>query len=292
MARRQEDAGSQAFLAAGHAGTRARKGEEDCVSLPWLYRAWSEVARLLYPPRCEVCGRDWETAFCDDCLARVEWITAPYCARCNVPFPENQTERHLCSECRRSRSPLLAVRSVGLHARTLREAVLRLKFRNAQLLAPVLARLLFERVLQEADEPDSLPFGEVKALVPAVLHPRRRRWRGFDQAAVITYHLAELWEMPMIQAVTRVKFTRPQIELEPEQRRRNLAGAFKPVPGVSLDEKTVVVVDDVWTTGATLEACARACRLAGADRVYGLTVTRAVPSWHPAAVERLQIAGG
>ena len=133
--------------------------------------------------------------------------------------------------------------------------------------------------------------GEVQALVPAVLHPRRRRWRGFDQAIMITRELAALWGVPVVAAVRRTKFTQPQIDLEPEQRRRNLAGAFRPDPRVDLSGQVVAVVDDVWTTGATLEACARAVKRAGAQRVYGLTVTRAVPSWHPAAIERIAMTG-
>lgn len=256
-----------------------------------MRQAWSEVLDLLYPPRCEVCGRDGKWALCDECLAAVQRVERPYCARCNVPFPEGQAERGLCADCRRSRSPLVAVRSVGLHVGPLRQAVLRFKFHSARRLGPVLGRLIYERVLREADEPEGMAVGEIQALVPAVLHARRRRWRGFDQAMVITRELGALWGLPVVAAVRRSKFTRPQIELEPDQRRRNLAGAFSPDPRVDVSGQVVAVVDDVWTTGATLEACARAVRRAGAQRVYGLTVTRAVPSWHPAAVESMVMRG-
>jgi predicted amidophosphoribosyltransferase len=136
-----------------------------------------------------------------------------------------------------------------------------------------------------------LAVADIQVLVPVVLHPWRRRWRGFDQAVLITRALAQLWGVPMILAVRRVRFTRPQIDLEPDQRRRNLARAFTAAPNVRLDNKTVAIVDDVWTTGATMDACARAVRTAGAGRVYGLTVTRSVPSWHPAAAERHTVTG-
>jgi ComF family protein len=169
--------------------------------------------------------------------------------------------------------------------------VLRLKFHGARRLARVLAQLLYERVLAAADAPGDLPVGQIQALVPAVLHPRRRRWRGFDQAVLLTARLAELWDLPMLLAIERVRFTTPQVNLEPEQRRRQMTGAFRPRPGVEVEGLVVAVVDDVWTTGATLEACASALRQAGAQRVYGLTVTRAVPPWHPAAADRYAVQG-
>ncbi|MCD6351315.1 MAG: ComF family protein [Armatimonadetes bacterium] len=258
---------------------------------PRLTKAWTEIVDLVYPPRCEVCGQDSPEPLCDDCVAAIEYVAPPYCARCNVPFPPDQEDRGLCPSCRQSRSPLVAVRSVGLHVGPLRQAVLRLKFQSAKRLAPVLARLMYDRVLEEADRPGGLAVGEIEALVPAVLHQRRRRWRGFDQAFLLAQELGDLWRIEVIEAVERTKFTRPQVELEPHQRRRNLQGAFKPVAGADLAGRTIAVVDDVFTTGATLEACARAARRAGAGIVYGLTVTRAVPSWHPAAAERFVAAG-
>jgi len=224
---------------------------------------------------------------CSECLSDIVSIVPPYCRRCNVPLPETAQDAVFCGECRVQRAELAAVRSVGLHTGRLREAVLRLKFGGARRLAPVLASLLYDKVLREADEDGGLPVHEIQALVPAVLHPRRRRWRGFDQAQLIAARLGELWGIPVLPAVERVRFTAPQVDLELQQRRENMRGAFRARPEVNVRDMVVAVVDDVFTTGATLEACAAALRRAGAKTVYGLTVTRAVPPWHPAAAEHL-----
>lgn len=248
---------------------------------------WSEIVDLIFPPRCEVCGTDCRNAMCSECLSGIVAIVQPYCRRCNVPLPETARGAVFCGDCRVQQPKLTAVRSVGLHTGKLREAVLKLKFGGARRLAPVLASLLYDRVLREADEDGGLPVHEIQALVPAVLHPKRRRWRGFDQAQLIAERLGELWGLPVFPAIERVRFTTPQVDLELHQRRDNMRGAFRPRPEVNVEGMVLAVVDDVFTTGATLEACAEALRRAGARTIYGLTVTRAVPPWHPAAADQL-----
>lgn len=256
-----------------------------------LLRAWSEILDLLYPPRCEVCGADAREPFCADCRAQIEYITEPFCLRCNVPLAPWEADAVLCPECKRSRSPLLAVRSVGLHVGTLRSAVLAFKFGGAARLASTLAEMLLEVVFAEAERSGGIPVSRVDAIVPAVLHHARRRWRGFDQSVLLSRSLSRLWQVPMVKALVRRRHTVPQTALTPDERKRNLRGAFA-VPGnVDVRGKVLVVVDDVMTTGATLEACARALTLAGAKEIYGLTVTRTAPSWHRAAQDTRAAAG-
>lgn len=262
-------------------------GKHPLMRLRWLAGLWSEVVDLVFPPRCEVCGTDGRHAMCEECRSGIVPIMQPYCRRCNVPLPETARDAVFCGDCRVQQPKIVAVRSVGLHVGRLREAVLKLKFHNARRLAPVLASLLYERVLREADEDGGLPVSDIQALVPAVLHPKRRRWRGFDQAVLIAKCLGELWDLPVLLALERVRFTTPQVDLEFHQRRDNVRGAFRTRPGANVRGMVVAVVDDVFTTGATLEACAEALHRGGARVVYGLTVTRAVPPWHPAAADQL-----
>jgi len=183
------------------------------------------------------------------------------------------------------------VRSVGLHIGTLRKAVLSLKFNGALRLVEPLARLLMETVFTEADRADGIPVGEVDGIVPAVLHPKRRRWRGFDQAVELARALSQMWGVPVIDALIRQRATVPQVWLNPQDRKLNIRGAFVARPGVDVNGLTLVVLDDVMTTGATLEACAHALAAAGAARVYGLTITRTAPTWHE-AYKDLEAAAG
>jgi ComF family protein len=245
----------------------------------------------MYPPRCEVCSADDPDALCDECLKRVYTIEHPYCRRCSVPFPPGQEDRWLCSDCQHAETSLVAGRCVGLHAGPLREAVTRLKFHGARRLIPALAELIYDRVLREVDEPEGLAVGDITALVPAVLHPRRRRWRGFDQSLELAKALGELWRIPVLNALERRDDTKPQVGLNYEERRRNMAGAFRRRPGVEVDGLVVAVVDDVWTTGSTLGECARVLQRGKAARVYGLTVTRTPPPWHEAAMYQYAVDG-
>ncbi|MBC7286719.1 MAG: ComF family protein [Armatimonadetes bacterium] len=256
-----------------------------------IARLWSEIVDLLYPPRCAICGTDSRLAFCQECLSNIYPIEEPFCRRCNVPFPESVPGPALCSECKRSRTRLIAVRSAGLHAGTLRTAVLKFKFHGERRLAHSLAELMYQTVLAEADRQDGMPVDRIQALVPAVLHPRRRRWRGFDQSVALARALSGLWGIPVLLALRRQRETVPQVGLEPAQRRRNLEGAFVLNPGMRVEGLTVAVIDDVFTTGATLEACASALARAGAVAVYGFTVTRTPPPWHEAAADKSAAAG-
>jgi ComF family protein len=122
---------------------------------------------------------------------------------------------------------------------------------------------------------------DADCVVPVPLHWRREHWRGFNQARELSRHL----HLPVVDALVRTRSTRPQIELAAERRRANVAGAFRQRLGWrrhrTAPAKTVVLVDDVSTTGATLEACARVLKAAGASEVYALTAARVVSRRRP-----------
>jgi ComF family protein len=174
---------------------------------------------------------------------------------------------------------------VGIHTGTLRQAVLRMKFRRRRELIAPLGKLLGARVRQEAALDHALEFSRARALVPVALHPARRAWRGFDQAVLLARAVGgetglECWE----GVLARVKNTHQQIGLSPAQREKNVRHAFRVRDGERVRGGTFILVDDVYTTGATLQEAARALKHAGASRVYGLTLSRAAPRWHLGAL--------
>jgi ComF family protein len=164
-------------------------------------------------------------------------------------------------------APLIVVLSTGLHTGVLQSSVQAIKYYHTRRLAPVLAERLRRLVLQQTWTFDSV--------LPVPMHTRRLQERGYNQAEDISQELALQLGCPHIpSALRRVQATRSQVGLTRSERLENVAGAFAGDPHL-LSGKRVLLVDDVRTTGATIATCARAVLDAGADAVYGLTVTAA-----------------
>jgi competence protein ComFC len=238
---------------------------------------------LVYPPRCEVCDALGEQAFCAACLAQVSRHAPPECRKCGALLPRSAIARDVCGECRDTRYYHEGARSVGLHVGTLRTAVIQFKFENRRRLQEPLARLLAERMRTEPEPPQGLPLRAADLIVPVPLHPRRRQWRGFDQAHLLALELSRMTGVPMVTGLARTRPTTPQLQLSPHQRAENVRGAFAPLGDV-LQGRRILLLDDVYTTGATINQAARAAKAGGAAEVYALTVSRPPPGWHPAAM--------
>lgn len=253
-----------------------------------LGHLWQEIAELVYPPRCGVCERLGEEVFCPQCRAEVEYLRPPWCVCCGRPLLPTAEKHVLCGECRLHPPRLAGARAVGLHTGTLRRAVLNLKFGRRRGLVEPLGEMLAVRLAEEPRQPHPLDLGSVTAILPVALHAKRRAWRGFDQAVLLSRVLSRHSGLPCWEGLLiRVKNTHQQIGLTVEQRRANLRGAFEVTDRRRLQGGVFLLVDDVYTTGSTLEEAARVLRRAGARTVYGLTITRALPVWHLGKPERL-----
>lgn len=217
---------------------------------------------LLFPPRCVGCRAVGEW-LCPRCRAQIEFIQPPVCPRCGRP-----TRRpRLCAICRRAPPALDGIRAVAYFEGVLREAIHRFKYENLQTLALPLGQLLAEYLIHH-----SLP---AEVIVPVPLHPNRLGERGYNQSALLARQLAQQAHLPVVEnSLQRVKETAPQVGLKAEERRENVRHAF-----LCMDErlrgKRVLLIDDVCTTGATLEACSTALHEQGAQSVWSLVLARA-----------------
>ncbi len=176
----------------------------------------------------------------------------------------------LCRRCRWGAYAFERVRSYGEYDGSLGDVIQLFKYRGVLALKDFLAACLAQTAQEE------LELGEINAIVPVPLHRSRERERGFNQSAVLAGALARQLGLPVREALLlRHRKTRPQTGLTFAQRRRNVRGAFAVRSGVTIDKLRILLVDDVYTTGATAHACARALRRAGARSVVVLTVARA-----------------
>lgn len=237
-----------------------------------LWQAAGALLDLLLPPVCASCGRSLQPSdkpvICGRCWSRLEILPSPQCRRCGHPLSEGGQ----CKWCVLLPPFVRAVRSVcGVNTGAGRAIVGALKYdgwtATAAGMAERMARLAWPRDVVD----------ERAALVPVPLAPSRLRERGYNQSELLANALATHWKVPVWTAcVERARATSTQTQLTPAERRRNVSGAFRAVPGaVSFRGAHLVLVDDVVTTAATLNECATALHEAGARIVSYVTFGRA-----------------
>ena len=227
--------------------------------------AVSTSVDLLFPKRCVGC--EVEGAFlCNECSDGLAPLEPPYCFICSQP---GDLMMRLCRRCWERPLQIDSIRSPYRFEGAIRNAVHSLKYRNLRAMAPVLAGLLADFVVSQSIEAD--------LLVPTPLHPKRERSRGYNQSLLLARETGALLNMETSNdALRRVQNTPSQASVSGEgERWVNVANAFQASPGL-VGGKRVIVLDDVCTTGATLEACSRALKAAGALSAQGLTLAREV----------------
>jgi ComF family protein len=220
---------------------------------------------LLFPPSCVACRRPGYH-LCPACAQAVEPMGEEICERCG----RRQSQRMaLCPLCQqKSRRPLRFVRAAALHGGPLREGIHALKYNNHSDLAPVLARYLVAAFRQP-------PWSQIRlsidGVVPVPLHAERQRERGYNQAELLARVFCQRLALPLRSHwLHRQRLTRSQVGLGTHERQDNVTDAFLASPEVQ--GKMLLLIDDVYTTGATLTACASAALAAGALSVDALAL--------------------
>ena len=202
---------------------------------------------------------------CDECLSQVRRVLPPLCQRCGTTLPRSTSK--LCSRCRSTPLQIERIRSVAYSEGPLRTAIHPFKYEGVIALAVPLAQLM-------ADYWSGRPM-PADVAVPVPLHRERLRWRGFNRAAYLADELSQLIGLLVDKDIlVRHRRTAAQVDLDADQRRVNVRDAFRCVDS-AVAGKRVLLIDDVCTTGSTLEACEIALRRGGAREVRALTLARA-----------------
>lgn len=269
------------------------------------------VAEAVFPQKCRACGSFWSYVpkfpsgedrhpvvldpvdgladvfqavampwLCPDCITSFEAVASPLCGRCGVMFQSRVGEDHLCSDCMRRPGNFRRARAAGVYSGAIMALIHQLKYRACLALIHPLGRLLQE-AFRRHWQPE-----EVDMVLSIPLHNRRLRQRGFNQAQMLVDAWANAvreekrdWQrFPKArEIIVRSRPTAPQAGLGKPERRRNIRRAFKVVDRSAVQGRRILLVDDVYTTGATAEEAAHELKKNGADSVDVLTVARTMP---------------
>jgi competence protein ComFC len=214
----------------------------------------------LFPRRCLGCGQ-WGHYFCLDCIKKIKLIEHPICPVCGRPAIGGRTHPHC-----RTKYSLDGLHAFFVYEGLIKKAVSQLKYKFISDLAEELIALVSQQRISF----------KAKVLLPLPLHPRRQRWRGFNQAELLGKILVERfhWQVQP-DILERYRYTQPQVKLKSNERKKNIRGAFRIKPQAKNNRRLkVILFDDVWTTGFTLREAGQVLKRAGVKEVWGLTLAR------------------
>lgn len=239
----------------------------------WGHNARRLTGTVLFPDPCIGCGRHVSRAggLCPDCWQNIDFIDNPCCAITGAPFSHDFGDNIVSAEAIANPPDYDRARAVCVHDAIGRDLVTSLKYGNRLDVAPAMAGWMVRAGAELIDQAD--------IVVPVPLHRFRLWQRRYNQSAELARAIARKTDLPLAdQALIRRKHTKPQVGLTAAQRKTNVAGVFK-VPQhakIMVAGRSVLIVDDVLTTGATINAAARALKKAGAEQVLVLTFSRVV----------------
>ncbi len=227
---------------------------------------FQKLLRQIYPDRCPVCDRIlFDTYICPACAKKLTYVNQPACFSCGKPLQDPQQE--YCGDCAKKKHEFRQGRAVFCYEGPVRGMLYRYKYSNrrdyTEFLASEAARLYTGWARRQG----------VEAVMPIPLSRRRRRKRGYNQAELLARRFAQLCGLPCYtKLLARTRDTQPQKKLSAEDRKNNLKNAFKMKENVvNLDK--VLLIDDIYTTGSTIDAAALACKQAGIQDIYFLCIS-------------------
>lgn len=233
-----------------------------------LWKTWlAELVDLFFPPACLVCGQrlsDQKQVICESCEARISLVSPAVCPVCG-----SQNNSIPCEVCAEEQFAFSAVRSIFNFRGPVKDLIHELKYNGYSSPAGYFALPLGELIESDKD------LKEHDFMCPVPLHRVRKRERGYNQSALIAYAASAICGLPYAEPLQRRFYTRSQTLLSRAHRKKNLMNAFKVKHLNEVKDKKVIVVDDVFTTGSTLNEIAKTLLAAGATQVTALTVARA-----------------
>jgi ComF family protein len=230
--------------------------------------------QFLLPRQCPCCEKfleEGQEGICTACLSKIHWIEPPFCSVCGTPFVSREAGSHPCGACLVKKKYFTMARALGFYEGSLQEAIHRWKYQGKTHLTPFLGEWMAEGLSRYWDS------YQFDLLVPVPLHLHRLRERGFNQTLLLVKELSRRTGIPYQKRVLQKRRpTIPQVDLSGIEREKGVKGVFHIIRGEQLEGKSILLVDDVYTTGATVNECSKVLLAGGAERVDVLTLAHAV----------------
>ena len=238
-----------------------RRGDGDIRKAEWM-KNWNRLtegaAELLYPSRCPICQKI-EPGICRECSMLLKLVQQPCCCQCGKPV--DMPEQELCPDCSKDQHVFSKGFGMLLYEGKVKDAIHRIKYQNKREYVKTFAELLARYGQRKID------LWKPEVLIPIPMYEKKQRERGYNQAELLARHLGNCWDLPVdTQILKKICDTDAQKELDRTMRRRNLRKAFE--ANTEKQYQRVMLVDDVYTTGSTIDAAAAALKKTGISEIF------------------------
>ena len=235
-----------------------------------LNEAIRDITDFIFPPRCLGCAEILlQQSFCPTCNEKIKFITGSLCPICGMAFFDSPAPDHLCGNCLERKPYFSLARAVASYETLILDTIHQFKYGRNISTGTALASFMAEFCFPDFD------FTDYSLILPVPLHIRRLRERGFNQALILAKAIGKKYSIPVnFSLLKRRKFTLTQTGLDKKEREKNIRGAFAVTDNAKTEGKNIILIDDVYTTGATINQCAKTLIKAGAGKVAVLTLAR------------------
>lgn len=233
----------------------------------------NDVCDIIFPPQCLACAelikQPVKQIFCSGCLEKIKFITDRFCPICGVPFWASPAGCHICGNCLADKPYYSQARAVAGFETVIMDVIHKFKYGRNISTGYALGSFMADFSFPDFD------LSEYSLLIPVPLHIKRLRERGFNQSLLLANQIGKKHKLPVdFSLLKRCKFTLTQTGLDKAEREINIKGAFAVADKEKIKGKKIILIDDVYTTGATINECARVLLKAGAQKTAVLTLSR------------------
>lgn len=253
--------------------------------LPITKRIFWGLFNLIFPAECRLCPNPLKTIreryICFDCLGKIEPLGSPMCEKCGKPLASsfNLVQHPLCRQCRTMKRYFISARAVGTYEGVLKKAIWLFKYEGKTGLQDALGSLMIDRINQlgwaNKVDPLSIKREGIDIIIPVPLHKAKLKSRGYNQSDILATFISKKMNIPISRNnLKRIKATITQASLRRKERIKNIHNAFCVQQPEKFSGKRILLIDDVFTTGATSNECSRILKQAGSSDIFILTLSR------------------